>query len=127
MFRSAMILVVAGGLLLGLASLATAQGPGAPAGEEAQAAPHRTDETIQETVSLTGRGLIAIGACLGAGLIIIGGAKGIGMIGSHAVDSIARQPEAATAMFLAWLLPAAMIEGATLFAVVVCLLALLGQ
>ena len=67
-------------------------------------------------------GLAVLGACFGAALTIVGGAMGIGRIGANATESIARQPEAAAQMFLAWLLPAAMIEGAMLFAVVVCLL-----
>jgi F-type H+-transporting ATPase subunit c len=70
-----------------------------------------------------GNGLGVMGACLGAALAVIGGALGIGLIGSKAPEAIARQPEAAGSMFLAWLLPAAMIEGAMLFAVVVCYLA----
>ena len=65
-----------------------------------------------------------VGACIAAGIIILGGSFSIAKIGSRAVESIARQPEAAGQMFLAWLLPAAMIEGAMLFGVVLCLLAL---
>jgi len=63
-----------------------------------------------------------LGACLGAGIVVIGGSIGIGRIAARAVESIARQPEAAGQMFLAWLVPCAMIEGAMLFAVVLCLL-----
>ncbi|MDD4889924.1 MAG: ATP synthase F0 subunit C [Phycisphaerae bacterium] len=63
-----------------------------------------------------------LGAGLGAGLVIIGGAKGIGQIGSGAVEAIARQPEAGGSISAAMIITAAMIEGATLFAVVVCLL-----
>jgi F-type H+-transporting ATPase subunit c len=74
----------------------------------------------------TGRGLAELGACLGAGVVVIGGGLSIGRIGGQAVDAIARQPEAAAQMFLAWLLPAAMIEGAMLFAVVLCLLVIIG-
>jgi ATP synthase F0 subunit c len=49
--------------------------------------------------------------------------KGIGgRIGGSAVESMARQPEAAGTINTAMLITAAMIEGATLFAVVVCLL-----
>jgi len=62
------------------------------------------------------------GAAIGAGLVIIGGAKGIASIGSSAVESMARQPEAAGSISTALIISAAMIEGATLFAVVVCLL-----
>jgi F-type H+-transporting ATPase subunit c len=65
-----------------------------------------------------------IGAGIGAGLVVMGGAAGIGRIGGSAVESMARQPEVAGSINTAMLITAAMIEGATLFAVVVCLLAI---
>ena len=71
-----------------------------------------------------GRGLALIGVCLGAGLTVVGGGMGISNIGCRATESIARQPEAAGRMFLAWLLTAAMIEGAMLFGVLTCFLAM---
>ena len=66
----------------------------------------------------TGQGL----AALGAGLAVIGGGLGIGMIGKGAVESIARQPEAKGPIGTNMILAAALVEGATLFAVVVGLL-----
>ncbi len=69
----------------------------------------------------------ALGVALGLGLIIIGAGRGIGSIGSHAVDAIARQPEAGGRIFTTMIISAALIEGFTLFAVVVCLLAVLGM
>ncbi len=68
-----------------------------------------------------GRGLAAIGA----GIAVVGGALGIGMIGKAANESIARQPEAAGPIGTNMILTAALVEGATLFAVVVGLLAAL--
>lgn len=62
------------------------------------------------------------GAAIGAGLIVIGAAKGIGRIGGSATESIARQPEAGGQIFTAMLLSAALIEGVSLFGVVVTLL-----
>ena len=62
------------------------------------------------------------GAAIGAGLIVIGAAKGIGRIGGAAVESMARQPEAAKDISGAMLLSAALIEGVSLFGVVVTLL-----
>ena len=59
---------------------------------------------------------------LGAGLAVIGGGIGIGMIGKGAVESIARQPEAKGPIGTNMILAAALVEGATLFAVVVGLL-----
>jgi len=70
-------------------------------------------------------GLKGIGAGIGAGLVVMGGAAGIGRVGGSAVESMARQPEAGGTINTAMLITAAMIEGATLFAVVVCLLAII--
>lgn len=63
-----------------------------------------------------------IGA-IGAGLAVVGGGLGIGLVGKGAVESIARQPEAAGKIQINMILAAALIEGATLFAVVVGFLA----
>ncbi|MBL0922142.1 MAG: ATP synthase F0 subunit C [Phycisphaerales bacterium] len=68
-----------------------------------------------------GKGL---GAGLAAGLAVMGGAPGIGRIGGSAVEAIARQPEAAQQIGSNMILTAALVEGATLFAVVVGLLAI---
>jgi F-type H+-transporting ATPase subunit c len=70
-------------------------------------------------------GLKGLGAGIGAGLVVMGGAAGIGRIGGSAVESMARQPEAAGTINTAMLITAAMIEGATLFAVVVTLLVII--
>ncbi len=61
-------------------------------------------------------------AALGAGLAVVGGGLGIGLVGKGAVESIARQPEAGGPIGTNMILAAALIEGATLFAVVVGLL-----
>jgi len=66
-----------------------------------------------------GKGLAGIGA----GLAVIGGGLGIGMVGKGAVESMARQPEVAGKVQTAMILAAALIEGATLFAIVVGFLA----
>jgi len=66
-----------------------------------------------------------LGGAIGAGLAVIGGGLGIGKIGAAATESIARQPEAGGAVSTAMIITAAMIEGATLFAIVVGLLAVL--
>lgn len=65
---------------------------------------------------------MGIGAGLGAGLAVIGAGIGIGRIGGSAVESIARQPEMAGSIGTNMIIAAALIEGATLFAVVVGLL-----
>lgn len=74
---------------------------------------------------LTTDGARKLGGAIGAGLVIMGGGAGIGRIGGSAVESMARQPEAAGNISTAMIITAAMIEGATLFAVVVGLLAVL--
>lgn len=66
-----------------------------------------------------GKGL----AVIGAGLAVLGGGLGIGMVGKGALESIARQPEAAGTIGTNMILAAALIEGATLFAIVVAFLA----
>ena len=62
---------------------------------------------------------------VGAGLIVIGAGLGIGKIGSSAMEAIARQPEAASDIRSSMIVSAALIEGATLFAIIVCALAIL--
>lgn len=66
-----------------------------------------------------------IGAGLIGGLALIGAGMGIGRIGSAAVESIARQPEMAGPIGTNMIIAAALVEGATLFAVVVGLLCLI--
>ncbi len=66
--------------------------------------------------------LIYLGAAFGAGLIIIGAGMGIGKIGSCAVESMARQPEVAGNIQTAMIISAALIEGATFFGLIVCML-----
>lgn len=62
-------------------------------------------------------------AVIGAGLAVLGGGLGIGLVGKGALESIARQPEASGTIGINMILAAALIEGATLFAIVVALLA----
>ena len=64
-----------------------------------------------------------LGGAIGAGLVVMGGAAGIGRIGGSAVESMARQPEASGSINIAMIITAAMIEGATLFAVLGCFIA----
>lgn len=63
-----------------------------------------------------------LGAAVGAGLVILGAAFGIGRIGGQAVESMARQPEVAGNIQTAMIISAALIEGATFFALIVCML-----
>ncbi|MBC8490596.1 MAG: ATP synthase F0 subunit C [Bacteroidetes bacterium] len=69
-------------------------------------------------------GLAQLGAALGASISVIAAAFGIGQIGKSAVESIARQPEAAGDIRSNMVVSAALIEGVAFFAIVVCLLIL---
>ena len=99
-----------------LAGLALVFAPAAYAADEAGG---------EAGVLLTTDGARKMGGAIGAGLVIIGGAAGIGRIGGSAVESMARQPEAAGQISTAMIITAALIEGATLFAAVIALLAVL--
>jgi F-type H+-transporting ATPase subunit c len=82
-------------------------------------------EAAEKATFLTSQGAAWLGGAIGAGLAIMGGAAGIGRIGGSAVESMARQPAAAGQISTAMIITAAMIEGATLFAVVVGMMAVL--
>lgn len=72
---------------------------------------------LQSTI---GTGLAKLGEALGAGLAVIGAGLGIGKIGESAMEGIARQPEAAGDIRMNMIIAAALIEGVSLFALVVC-------
>lgn len=59
-----------------------------------------------------------------AGLAVVGGGPGIGRVGGAACEAVARQPEAAGTIFTNMIITAGMIEGATLFGIIVGLLSL---
>jgi F-type H+-transporting ATPase subunit c len=65
-------------------------------------------------------------AGIGAGIAAVGAGIGIGRIGGSALESIARQPEATGDIRANMIVAAALIEGVALFAVIVCLLVVLG-
>jgi F-type H+-transporting ATPase subunit c len=107
-FKWAQIVMVGVVLLLLAAAPALAQdgagtGTGAPAASAAQS-------------------LITLGGPIGAGIVLLGAGFGIGRIGSAAVESMARQPEVAGSINTAMIIAAALIEGATFFALIVCMI-----
>ena len=61
-------------------------------------------------------------AGIGAGLAVLGAAYGIGKIGAAAMEGTARQPAAGGDIRTSMIIAAALIEGATLFAEVVCII-----
>ena len=88
-------------MVLGFASAAFAQ---APAGAAAPTA------------------WIEFGGAFGVGLTVIGAAYGIGKLASSALESMARQPEVAGSIQTAMIIAAALIEGATFFALIVVII-----
>lgn len=87
-----------------------------------EGAGHAGDSVISGGL-LQGKSAANLGGAIGAGLAVMGGAAGISRIGRSAVESMARQPEASGNISTAMIITAAMIEGATLFAVLGCFLA----
>lgn len=77
--------------------------------------------SLLNTVMLAGESA-GLGA-IGAGIAAIAAGIGIGQIGKGAVESIARQPEAAGDIRSSMILTAAFIEGVALFGVIAGLLA----
>ena len=68
--------------------------------------------------------LAKLGAGIGAGIAVIGAGIGIGRIGGSALEAIARQPESTGDIRSNMIVAAALIEGAALFAIVICFLIL---
>ena len=66
-----------------------------------------------------------IAAGIGAGLAIIGAGLGLGKIGAAALEGTARQPEAGSAIRTTMIIIAALLEGAAMFGLVICLLTMI--
>lgn len=94
------------------------------AAKEAEEAVDAAKEAIAQARKILGReGFAVYLGGVGAGLVILGAGYGIGRIGSSAVESMARQPEMAGNIQIAMVIAAALIEGATFFALIVCIAA----
>ena len=65
-----------------------------------------------------------VAGAIGAGIAAIAAAVGIGKIGSSAMEAIARQPESAGNIRTAMIIIGALVEGASLFAIIVCFMAI---
>ncbi len=65
---------------------------------------------------------IGVGAGIGAGIGLLGAGYGFSRIGSAALESMARQPEVAGRIQTAMIVIAALLEGATFFGLLICLL-----
>ncbi len=88
--------------LIFMAAPALAQGPMADAGILAQ-------------------GGVEFSGAIGAGLVCIGSAYGIGRLAGCAMESMARQPEVAGNVQTGMIIAAALIEGFTFFALIICM------
>ena len=77
-------------------------------------------EVVQAVVDLAP--LAQLGAALAASIVTIGAALGISRIGSSALEATARQPEIAGNAQTSMIISAALVEGVSFFALVVCLL-----
>lgn len=76
----------------------------------------------QDAAGAAATPLISFSGAIGAGIVMLGAAFGIGKIGAAAVESMARQPEVAGDIRGAMIVAAALIEGATFFALIVCMI-----
>lgn len=66
------------------------------------------------------------GIAIAAAIAAFAAAFGIGSIGKSALEAAARQPEYASKYQLTAIIVGALVEGACLFAILVCLLGILG-
>jgi F-type H+-transporting ATPase subunit c len=73
------------------------------------------------TVTLDRAPLISFSGAFGAAFVTIGAAYGIGKLAAAAVESMARQPEVAGTIQISMIIAAALIEGFTFFALVICM------
>lgn len=76
-------------------------------------------QTTGSNYTISGSG---VAAGLAVGLAIIGAGIGFGKIGAAALESMARQPEKAGQIQTAMIIIGALLEGATFFALIVCIL-----
>lgn len=80
---------------------------------------------VEQAQDILGREGFSVyfGGAFAAGLVIIGAGYGISRIGAAAVENMARQPEVAGNIQTAMIIAAALIEGVTFFALIVCIIA----
>ena len=77
---------------------------------------------LLSTLLQTGLSLSALGKTFGAGIAAFAAAFGIGQIGKASLEAGARQPEKAGHYRMTAIIVSCLIEGACLFAIVVCLI-----
>ena len=75
---------------------------------------------ISPILAVADAGIALAGIGIGTGLATLGPGIGIGNIGGRACEAIARQPEAGGRIGTNMIISAALIEGFTFFAIVIC-------
>ena len=123
-FHKLLAWVLCAGVLLSAPAVTLAQQPTPEDIEKAAAeATAKAQAAVRNAQQVLGREGFPIyfGSAFAAGMVILAAAYGISRIGSHAVESMARQPEVAGNIQTAMIISAALIEGATFFALIVCL------
>jgi F-type H+-transporting ATPase subunit c len=81
--------------------------------------------TLLVLLEITGISIAKTGAAFAAAIIVLAASWGIGKIGATALESIARQPEAAGDIRGSMVVAAALIEGVSFFAIIICALVIL--
>ncbi len=81
--------------------------------------------TLLILLEIAGVAIAKTGAALAAGIIVASASYGIAKIGATALESIARQPEAAGDIRGSMVVAAALIEGVSFFAIIICALVIL--
>lgn len=82
-----------------------------------------TGNMLAQATTVSSEWTISI-AVISCSIIIIGAGMSIAWIGGRASGAIARQPEAKDQIFTAMVIAAALVEGVTFFALLICFLTL---
>lgn len=73
--------------------------------------------------AVAGAATAKLAGAIGAAITTIGAGWGLGVIGKSAMEATARQPEAAGDVKSSMIIIGALVEGVSLFSMIVCLLA----
>lgn len=84
--------------------------------------PAMAQEGAAAAAAAAGQPLINLTGTFGAGLVVIGAGLGISRLSAAAFESMARQPEVAGDIRGAMVIVAAMIEGAAVIGLIVCMI-----
>jgi F-type H+-transporting ATPase subunit c len=68
------------------------------------------------------KALAYLAAGIGAGLVILGASFGIGKLTEATMNASGRQPEVAPQVRVSMIISAALIEGVTFFALIICMI-----